>query len=148
MNNKIKNIFPCTWNYATQSVTDTDMFKIHCIVFSNLWKLTPQHTLWSAVSLCKCRVCSVNPCCVNFWKSSKKRCIWTRDVIVCLSEVVRCYWNIQGSINPWKVHELTQIWSILNFIMEQIKLQCLCSVKQKDSRGTSKTKTKLRNFYI
>ena len=30
-----------------------------------------------------------------------------------------------------------------NLIMEQYKLQCLCSVKPKDANGTSKIKTKL-----
>ena len=31
----------------------------------------------------------------------------------------------------------------INLIMEQIKLQCLCSVEPKDVTGTSKIKTKL-----
>ena len=31
----------------------------------------------------------------------------------------------------------------VNLIMEQIKLQCLCSVEPKHVSGTSKTKTKL-----
>ena len=31
----------------------------------------------------------------------------------------------------------------INFIMEQIKIQCLCSVEPKDVSGTSKIKTKL-----
>ena len=31
----------------------------------------------------------------------------------------------------------------VNLIMEQFKLQCLCSVEPKDARGTSKIKTKL-----
>ena len=32
--------------------------------------------------------------------------------------------------------------------MEQIKLQCLCSVKPKDASGTNKMKTKLGYFRI
>ena len=38
---------------------------------------------------------------------------------------------MHGLVNSERVHELIQLWSILNPIMEQIKLQCLCSVEPK-----------------
>ena len=34
----------------------------------------------------------------------------------------------------------------VNLIMEQFKLQCLCSVEPKDASGTSKIKCKLGNL--
>ena len=82
-------------NYLLQSVTDKDMFKIQCIVFVNLWKLTLQHTLWSAVPLCKCRFYNVTSWYINLWKFQK--CFWARDIVVCFKEVLRCYWNMQGN---------------------------------------------------
>ena len=50
--------------------------------------------------------------------------------------------KMQGSINPWKAYGLTQMWYIFNFITEQTKLQCVCSVEPKDASGTSKIKVK------
>ena len=52
------------------------------------------------------------------------------------------YWNID-IINCFK--EVLKDLNV-NLTMEQIKLQCLCSVEPKDVRGTSETKTKLRNL--
>ena len=48
---------------------------------------------------------------------------WDRDIVICLKEVLK---------------DLS-----VNLIMEQIQLQCLCSVEPKDVSGTSKIKTKL-----
>ena len=48
---------------------------------------------------------------------------WGRDIVTCFKEVLK---------DP-----------NVNFIIEQIKLQCLCSEEPKDVRGTSKIKTKL-----
>ena len=43
---------------------------------------------------------------------------WDRDIIICFKEVLK-YLNV-------------------NLIMEQIELQCLCSVEPKDASRTSK----------
>ena len=51
---------------------------------------------------------------------------WDRDIIICFKEVLK-YLNV-------------------NLIMEQIELQCLCSVEPKDASRTSKIKTKLRKL--
>ena len=48
---------------------------------------------------------------------------WDRDIVICFKEVLK---------DP-----------NVNLIMEQFKLQCLCSVEPKDASGTSKIKTKL-----
>ena len=48
---------------------------------------------------------------------------WDRNIVICFKEVLK---------DP-----------NVNLIMEQIKLQCLCSAKQKDISGTSKIKSKL-----
>ena len=48
---------------------------------------------------------------------------WDRDIVICFKEVLK-------GLN-------------VNLSIEQIKLQCLCSVEPKDVSGTSKIKTKL-----
>ena len=48
---------------------------------------------------------------------------WDRDIVICFKEVLK-YRNV-------------------NLILEQIKLQCLCSVEPKDASGTSKIKIKI-----
>ena len=53
---------------------------------------------------------------------------WDRDFVICFKEVLK-HPNI-------------------NLIMEQIKLQSLCSVEPKDISGTSKIKTKLEQLFI
>ena len=51
---------------------------------------------------------------------------WDRDILICFKEVVK---------DPK-----------IKLIMEQIKLQCHCSVEPKDVSGTSKIKTKLEKI--
>ena len=48
---------------------------------------------------------------------------WERNIVICFKEVLK---------DP-----------NVNLIMEQIKLQCLCSVEPKEVSGTSKIKPKL-----
>ena len=48
---------------------------------------------------------------------------WDRDIVICFEEVLK-----DPNVNP---------------IIEQIKVQCLCSVEPKDVKGTRKIKTKL-----
>ena len=51
---------------------------------------------------------------------------WDRDIVICFKEALK---------DP-----------NVNLIMEQFKLQCLCSVEPKDASGTSKIKTILRKL--
>ena len=51
---------------------------------------------------------------------------WDRDIVICFKEVLK---------DP-----------NVNLIMEQFKLQCLCSVEPKDASETSKIKTILRKL--
>ena len=51
---------------------------------------------------------------------------WDRDIVICFKEVLK---------DP-----------NVNLVMEQFKLQCLCSVEPKDASGTSKIKTILRKL--
>lgn len=71
-------------------------------------------------------------------KVSNKRCFWARDILVCFREVFKTLLEHPG-VNKSLESSLTQVWNILN-LLEQIKLQCFCSVKQKDSSETSKYK--------
>ena len=52
---------------------------------------------------------------------------WDRDIIICFKEVLK---------DPY-----------VKLIMEQTKLQCLCSVEPEDGSGTIKIKTKLGKLF-
>ena len=78
---------------------------------------------------------------------------WDRDIVICFKEVLKdvnetCVLTLYVK-DAGVSKSLENLWintNMFHLIMEQIKLQCLCSVVPKDVSGTSKIKTKLGTF--